>query len=107
MDLGKCHQIIRGMRLLIIEKDDEIRRLNKGVNRIVPGNFTKEMDQLRDETQKLREQNKDLLDQKKYMERVQREQGKALKQTNKESNHATLKAQEDEIRQIKRKKFEL
>ena len=44
MDLGKCHQIIRGMRLLIIEKDDEIRRLNKGVNRIVPGNFTKEMD---------------------------------------------------------------
>ena len=52
-------------------------------------------------------QNKDLLDQKKYMERVQREQGKALKQTNKESNHVVLKAQEDEIRHIKRKKYEL
>ena len=48
MDLGKCHQIIRGMRLLIIDKDAEINHLSKGHNRIIPAEFKKELNDLRD-----------------------------------------------------------
>lgn len=48
----------------------------------MPIEFRKEMNQFRENNIKLKKKVKDLTEEKKYLERVQRDQGKALRVTN-------------------------
>ena len=110
-DLAQCQQIIRGMRQLILEKDAELQQMlhmssQKGVGRGLPIEFQKDMNVLRLENNRLSQKTKELLDEKKYLERVQRDQGRELSKKKIETNQTTLKAQEDEIRHMRRKKYE-
>ena len=71
-DLGQCHQIIQGMRQIIIDKDEEMKSLSKGAGygRVVPIEFQNEMNALRESNARLQKRKKDLIEEKRYLERV-------------------------------------
>lgn len=115
MDIHKCHQIIEGLRLLILQKDEDLKQLemknglgfsNVG-SQLVPVQAQQEIDLLKGENAHLQTKISDLKDEIRYMKKVQITQSKALDNSTSVNQDQLLKGQADEIRHMKRKKYEI
>lgn len=117
-DIQKCHQIMKGLRLILMLKDKKIQKLEiangggihtpslKDLSNL-PFWVQQHINILEGEKAELTKQHSDILNEVKYLKKVEREQSKVLltveKGETKESYLETVKAHVEEMRHAKRR----